>query len=1458
MDVSTNVRFRIRTDGLKELIDAKGAVVGFIDAAGKAREVSGRFAAIGSTLHEAANGGRAATESVIKLSGALISAHTVIGLVRQGFEAVKAVTIDAVMTGVMFNAQMETSRLSIAALVGAFGDVRDANGRLLSTAEAFNGQLVIAERLQQRLKVAALQTSAEYSDMLEALQIGIGPALKAGFSEDQIVKFTQRMTQVAGAIGLPFNQLSQEIRAMFEGDTSRQSRIPRLLFGDMKNVKAEIDKLSKEGGDALYDFFDKKMKPFAEAGDKASKTFAGALSNLKDAITQALGAATQGEFSKITQMLLDLTAKIVTFDEAGNATFNEDFVNGVKAVSEAFAGLAGKLVSIITSLDDLTIKWKALKQLADENTPDLPKGVSWMGVGRDLLASVTHGGSEAGIAAYKAATDAVNRRADALRAVEALEQGLQRKSVRDLGSHYMTGGISGLYSDDPSNRDAKKVAFDAANLSGLTLQTVQKKVGELADAGEYAKIIKLFKETNKAAADGTLTVAEYEKALRSTELTLTGKKGGTPEVDEKHAKALAALKEQLAVMAAQADMVELQGKLVGEVDVFRKAHLDAEIKILAVNQEQAALVRAMAADKILSQKEKDTKIDAGAENAALKTLNIRADEERVVARLAVEEGKRLDALKQGAAQAETSIAISKRSLEIKQLELRGILTAADVEKRTSLEKANALDEYKQKLDAIDAKLKQDRQAVIAVTNMGDLPSLARGLKQVQAMEAKANADRLQAQVDLDGKIADVHARSVDGMLAVEAAKMQGARMVELQQAAAFWRAAAEMGVVGAFEMYRGVLRDIDKLTAEQQRKLEAMRAFQDSLRSSMVGLVEGITSGSLKNALLSVADSFRDAMLATVDEFVRKWIEANTYEMGPDGKPRVDERGNPILSTKGKVLGGAQLVIGAGMGGYEAGYSGTPGARTGSVIGGAIGGAAWGATSLSALGPYGAAVGLIIGAIAGAIGGAVGAAQRQSEYKYLSPSIVNGTAILSGNRNVNNAQRMELQTQMQDVFNDSWNAFTKVMLRLPGGVVPGPANIDIPIQPEASAHMLEHFQQYLKETLPKAIAELFREGMETSFVRAGMTKAAFQKFWNEADSLDASSRGQFWQDLANGVADFAEAKKRMADVNKTINYMSDMTPDFFGGYKGYEDINFTAGGTSVQRLNQHGQRDESDFVSNVREGAKGMFDMARQMIAMTGPERVAAFRALGQSVNEMTKALTDYLTGIAEILAGLKEAFGDAQYQHDMGNAEREGDVNKQIELSWRRYEDIMAKLANPIGYGLTPEDIDRLTREAMGLIESTYRLNPTKEADAVWKTEMERLRLISEEALKAMGEHAKTAVEALIAQLDPFVDWFLGMPVDIDAALVRVVGSFDGFKIALDELIAKISATPAPGGGDDDDDDDGDGGDRGPRDPVLPPIIINMNGTSFGVDELVLNITNAVIAALREDPSRLDGQYLP
>lgn len=262
-----------------------------------------------------------------------------------------------VSEGMKFNETLESSKIGISGLLGTLVQYSDANGRVLKGMEAFNAASQDAGAIQEQLKQAALETTASYTEMLEGFQAGLAPMLKGKIALSDTVEVTQRLTQAAGALGIPMAQLGMEMRQFFEGDFARS----RLLQG-LNITSEEVKRLASQG--KLLDLIRERTEAIAIAGVKAATSYKGLLSNLGDFTSQLLGGATSGLFETVKGLMVDLSSSMGETTKKG-FQFSRELVDSLRAGGQTIAaGLSiiadtGKQVfGILTSeLKSHGLKW---------------------------------------------------------------------------------------------------------------------------------------------------------------------------------------------------------------------------------------------------------------------------------------------------------------------------------------------------------------------------------------------------------------------------------------------------------------------------------------------------------------------------------------------------------------------------------------------------------------------------------------------------------------------------------------------------------------------------------------------------------------------------------------------------------------------------------------------------------------------------------------------------------------------------------------------------------------------------------------------------------------------------------------------------------------------------------------------------------------------------------------------
>lgn len=254
--------------------------------------------------------GRAARQTARDIDATTQAANRFLFTFRRLFGVLAAFTLareavsqfnNLVSSSIRFNAQLEISRLGIAGIIAATGRLRDSQGRLLSGAEAFAAAQQEARRQQELLRGDALRTTATFEELVNVLQVAVGPGLAQGLRLDQIRQLSVLISQAASAIGLAQNQLSEEIRALLTGNIRATStRIAQVLSLTNEDIRS-----AREQGQ-LFELLQERLQGFDLAAREAANTVPGLLARIRDALGLVSGRAGLEFFEQIRDVLSDI------------------------------------------------------------------------------------------------------------------------------------------------------------------------------------------------------------------------------------------------------------------------------------------------------------------------------------------------------------------------------------------------------------------------------------------------------------------------------------------------------------------------------------------------------------------------------------------------------------------------------------------------------------------------------------------------------------------------------------------------------------------------------------------------------------------------------------------------------------------------------------------------------------------------------------------------------------------------------------------------------------------------------------------------------------------------------------------------------------------------------------------------------------------------------------------------
>lgn len=294
----------------------------------------------GNAQRRAAKGG---TELGRSFRNILLRSIAIIGVLRT-FDLVTDAISRAVKMGLEFNETIETAELSIASLITATADLVDINGNVLEGVEALDAAYGLAEDQVQKLRIAGIQTAATTQDLVNAFQQAVGAGVQTGLTLDEIRKITIRLTQAAGALGVPYRQLNEEIRSLFQGAITPQNTRIATALGI---TNADIVRAKELG--TLAEFLLDSFNAFDVAGDRIVNTFAALKSNIQETIEILLGDITSPLFKALRTRGATQLGRVFDFDTGEIAEEFEGLIDGMQDVFFFLGDTVGDLIEGIVN-----------------------------------------------------------------------------------------------------------------------------------------------------------------------------------------------------------------------------------------------------------------------------------------------------------------------------------------------------------------------------------------------------------------------------------------------------------------------------------------------------------------------------------------------------------------------------------------------------------------------------------------------------------------------------------------------------------------------------------------------------------------------------------------------------------------------------------------------------------------------------------------------------------------------------------------------------------------------------------------------------------------------------------------------------------------------------------------------------------------------------------------------------
>lgn len=828
-----------------------------VDKATRPRDAKGRFLPTGAEGEIAS-----IRRSVQGLDGDFKGLLSNIKSLAVGFAGLAAVGVFGrlVAQGVEFNAQLESAELGIASVVAAQAKLVDSSGKAVDGAEALAVAIGMSKEQMFQLRVAGLETAATTSQLVEAFQQAVGPGLAAGLGLDQIRQVTIQLVQAASAIGVPMDQLGQEVRSILEGSIDVNSRVAKTL-----GISNEMVKNWKEQG-KLAEELGKRMSAFTEAGKLAADTFAVVKSNAAEAAESLLGIVTSGFIDQLKNGLKDATAGIFDTKTLG---VKDEFQEAIKLAQELTTNVGEFLadgirgtVALVREFND----WlKDNRKQVDELLGAFGLIVDAVGDLLGFIARITVGVTEAGVK--------TSLLARTFETIALLVAGVQ-DGVRLIGSVALTAGALLVKALVTPIASFLELLGKAASLAGLavgdTLTTAAAQIRAVADKGVDASldIMKPLLDGTGAVATTAARMADLKKkadeAAKSTAKAVNpptpGSSGRITGVKNPAAPA------KLAGAADAGDQAAAQQKLIKDATDRATRALQALYEDGLISATQFYNARTSVA---IDAVDREIAAEKKARDAAKPGTKDRLKAETEIKLL---EGKRGDLEIEGAratAQAKKAIDKDLEQVRIQSLELQGKAEEAaraklqlqyeDLLKKLKADGNQAgidlvnnlinteasrakFNELKAQADRIIEEMRSKTQQAADATTTGAIsPEL--GAQQ----QADARKQAIEQLTVLQGKMAELAASTNDPTI-IEGARQIGESLRDMAMQGA-------TGVDLAMQNLRANL-------AELQKNFASMAA--DAAVDSMTQLFTDIATGSK-----SAGDALKDFVLGFVQSMAQ-------------------------------------------------------------------------------------------------------------------------------------------------------------------------------------------------------------------------------------------------------------------------------------------------------------------------------------------------------------------------------------------------------------------------------------------------------------------------------------------------------------------------------------------------------------------------------------------------------------
>lgn len=229
-----------------------------------------------------------------------------------------------------FNASVEAEGMknTLGGIVNQYTELKDAGGKVVDGAQKFNLALRESSKFYDEIRQKARESILTTRELFDYVTAGAGQLLGKGLTKTQTLDVTNKIASFGKGMGLQPTAVMSDIRDFANGQVTVRSQVLRAMGMNPDKLKVA----SAQGGEALYNEFNKSAKGINQAIERMKTLSMSSVDRLQDSGQQAMIKFGDGLAKGIVPRMESLSKSIDEVVSTGKA---EEFGKAIVDIGDS-------------------------------------------------------------------------------------------------------------------------------------------------------------------------------------------------------------------------------------------------------------------------------------------------------------------------------------------------------------------------------------------------------------------------------------------------------------------------------------------------------------------------------------------------------------------------------------------------------------------------------------------------------------------------------------------------------------------------------------------------------------------------------------------------------------------------------------------------------------------------------------------------------------------------------------------------------------------------------------------------------------------------------------------------------------------------------------------------------------------------------------------------------------------